>query len=112
HRLARLRIQELAEEIEGVEMHAIVRATLAGERTDLRFAAVVEELDAERLFEIAAKRRRQGLGGGEPDPVGEIPSRIEPDLARRVAEISEEAGRPRVDRRAPGLRQLHLQSAV
>src|SRR5262249_57223187 len=112
HRLAGLGIEELAEQVERVEMHAGVCAALPGERTDLRFAAVVEELDAERLLEIAAQRRRQGLGGGEPDPIEEVTPRIEPDLARRIAEIGEEARRSREHRRAPGLRQLHLQAAV
>src|SRR5262245_31734561 len=95
-----------------MEVHAVVDAALAGERPDLRLAAVVEQLDAEGVLEIAAQRRRQRLRGREPDAVGEIAARVEPERARRVAQVGEEARRPRVHGRAPRLGELDLQLAV
>src|SRR5262249_49162634 len=112
HGLARLRTEELAEQVPGVQVHALVRTTLAGERPDLRLAAVIQELDAEGVLEIAAQRRRQRLGAREADAVREVAARIEPQLAGRVAEIGEEARCTGVDGRAPGARQLDLEPAV
>src|SRR5207247_4112722 len=62
-RLARLDVEELAEQVAGVEVHPVVRAALAGERPDLRLTAVIVELDPEGGLELPAERRRQGLGG-------------------------------------------------
>src|SRR5262245_47781939 len=53
HRFAALRVEKLAEEIAGVQMHALVDTALAGERADLRLAAVIEELDTESCVQLA-----------------------------------------------------------
>src|SRR5439155_1054311 len=68
---AALRVQELAEEVVRVEVHARVHAALARHRADLRLADVVEKLDTERRLELLAERRRQRLGGREADAVGQ-----------------------------------------
>src|SRR2546428_10570205 len=57
-RRAALRVQELAEKVPRVEVHALVHAALAGDRADLRLADVVEELDADRRLKPLAERRR------------------------------------------------------
>src|SRR5207248_1003700 len=58
-----------------------------------------------------AQRRRERLGGREADPVVEVAAGVEAHLARRVAEVGEEARRAGVHRRAPGARHLHLEAA-
>src|SRR5262249_10553521 len=70
--LTALRIEELAEEILRMEMHAVVHATLARDGTDLRLADVIEELDAERRLQIAPERGGQRLGSREADAVAEV----------------------------------------
>ncbi len=105
--LAALRVEEFAEEVAGVEVHAVVHPALAGERTDLRLAAVVEQLDAEGRLEVAAQRGRERLGRRKPDAVAEP----EPHRARHVAQAREEARRAGVDARPVVVCDLHLQLA-
>src|SRR5262249_60131921 len=96
--LAGVRVQELAEEVPRVEMHAVVRPALARDGTDLRLADVVEELDRER----AAERRGERLRRREADPVRQRHAH----LARGLEEVREEARRAGVDRRAVVVRDL------
>ena len=95
-----------------MEVHAFVHAALARERTDLGLAAVVEELDAERVAELTSELRCEQLGRREADAIREVLPRVEAHLAGGVAEVREEARRAGVDGRLPGLRDLDLLPAL